>query len=451
MNRAQLTGLLLLFFGYFLVSCQKEEMEIIDNTPGDSITIESSLAKLLLDTSMNNGSIDDFIDGTPCSSIQMPFEVIVNGQTITINNQAQLEALAQISSPITIVFPVIVVFEDFSTILVNNQQELDALAQSCQAFNDAIDCVELVYPVTFFVYNANNEQTGTVVINNNAELFSFITNLEAGVYVALQFPVTVILADGSQVSVTSHTQLQAIIENCEDSVTNPHNPADLEHLLTSGKWFITLFFDNEDETYLFADYNFTFNSNGSATASSGSNTVNGSWYISSSSSGLKLSLDFGDDNPFDELEEDWKVLDFNNNQIRLRDGSDLLTFSRTPYSGGNGNVQLLNDILLDGLWYVALYLEDGDEDYTSIFNSFQFDFQSNGVVTVSNNVVTLNGNWFVTTGNGDNLKLILSFSDVYPLDEIDEDWFVVEFQNNQFKLIDDDDDDDPDELVFQKL
>src|SRR5690606_3496890 len=348
--------------------------------------------------------------------------------------------------PITLVFPITVVFEDFTTLIVNSQQELDALAQSCQAFNNAIDCVELVYPVTFFVYNANNEQTATVVINNNAELFAFLSNLETGVYVAIQFPITVILADGSQVSVTSHNQLQAIIENCEDSIPDPPAPSELETILTTGNWYVSLFFDDEDETYLYADYEFSFNSDGTAAAVSGSNTVNGSWFISSSSSDLKLNLDFGNDIPFDELEEDWKVLNFNNDQIRLRDGSDLLTFSRIPNSGGSVNVQLLNDILVDGLWFVALYMEDGDEDETANFNSFQFNFQSNGVVKVSNNVVTLNGSWLVTSGNSDNLKLILSFIDVYPLDEIDEDWYVVEFQNNQIKLIDDEDDDDPDEL-----
>lgn len=451
MVRIQFTGILLLFLSFFLFSCQKEEMEIIDNTPGDAITIESPLAKLLLDATRNNGKVDDFIDGTPCSSIQMPFDVIVNGQTITVSTQIQLQALAQTTSPITLVFPITVVFEDFSTLVVNSQQELNALAQTCLDFNNTIDCVELVYPVTFFVYNSNNEQIGTVVINNNAELFAFISNLGTGVYVALQFPISVILADGSQVSVTSHNQLQNIIENCEDTIPDPPVPDDLETILTTGNWFITLFFDDGDETYLFADYEFTFNPNGSASASTGSNTVNGSWFISTSSSGLKLNLDFGDEDPFDELEEDWKVINFNNDQIRLRDGSDLLTFSRTPYTGGNGNVQLLSNILMDGLWFVALYLEDGDEDETSNFNSFQFNFQSNGVVTASNNTVTLEGNWFVTLESNDSLKLILSFENVYPLDELDDDWYVVEFHNNQVKLIDDDDDDDPDELVFEKL
>jgi hypothetical protein len=450
MKRTKLTSLLLLFFlGILLLSCQKEEMEFVDNTPGDAITSDSTLAKLLMDASRNDGSNDDFIDGTPCSSIQMPFDVIVNGQTITVSNLIQLDALAQITSPITIVFPITVVFENYTTLEVNSQQELDALAQACETVNNAIGCIDIEYSVTFFVYNSNNEQTGTVVINSKAELFAFISGLGDGVYVALQFPVTVTLADGSQTTVTSNAHLEAMIEGCEDSIPDPTSPIELETILTTGNWFVGLLFDTIDETHLFAEYEFTFNSNGSATANSGSNTVDGSWFVSSSSSGsLKLNLDFGEDEPFDELEEDWKVLDFNNNLIRLKSGSRLLIFSRVAYDGGvNTDVSLLTDILIDGLWLIAFYL---DELGASSYSTFQFNFQTNGTVSVSNNIVTLEGNWFVTVKANGDLKLILNFIDAYPLDELDNDWLVVEFQNNQVKLVDENSNNN-DELIFEKL
>src|SRR5690606_11501714 len=109
-----------------------------------AITLDSSLAKLLLDATMNNGSIDDFIDGTPWSSIQMPFDVVINGQTITIRNKTQLEALAQISPPITLVFPITVVFEDISTLEGYSREEVYELDQCCQAVNNGINCVDLV-------------------------------------------------------------------------------------------------------------------------------------------------------------------------------------------------------------------------------------------------------------------------------------------------------------------
>ncbi len=445
------TSLLFLFVGVLFTSCQKEEIDIIDETPGDAITLETPLTNLLLNTTQNNGGIDDFIDGSPCTSIQFPYQVIVNGQTITIENESDLINLSNTSAAITIIFPVTVVFEDFSTLVVNNQEELDALAQVCQSIGEAINCIELVYPITLFIYNSNNEQTGTVVVNSDAELFNLLSSLDEGVYVAIEYPISVILADGSQVTVTSNAQLEGLIESCEDTLPDPPSPSELEAILTTDSWFVSFFFDDEDETYEFAGFEFVFNTDGSATASNGVINEPGTWSISTSSSGnLKLILDFGDEDPLDELDEDWRVLDFSNELIRLKDDDDLLSFSRTPNTGGNsGDALLLSDTMIDGTWFVALYLDDGDEDETSNYDSFSFDFQSNGVVIASNTSVSLSGTWFIT-GTDDNLKVILNFFDVYPLDELDEDWQVLEFQNNQVTLADDDDD-DADILVFEKF
>ncbi|GGD98796.1 hypothetical protein [Planktosalinus lacus] len=449
--------LLLLLVSIFFISCQKEEIDIIDETPSDAITAASDLAKLLINTSQNSGGIDDFIDGTSCSSIQFPYEVIINGQTITIADEDDLNNLVNTTATITVVFPVTVVFEDFSTLEINSQQELNELAALCQTIDEAINCVEFVYPVTFFTYNSNNEQTGTVVINSNAELFQFITGLDAGVYIAIDFPIEVILGDGSQVTVTSNAQLQGIIENCDEPGDDPPTPLDLETVLTTDSWFVSYFFDDEDETFVFAGYEFFFNPGGEATATNGSTSIPGSWSITNSSSGqLKLNLDFGVNDPFDELEEDWKVMEFSNELIRLFDisggdgSTDYLTFSRTPTDGGGSSeAQELRDAMTDGNWFISLYLEDGDEDETSHFNSFTFDFMENGQIAVSNSSVTLEGTWFVS-GSDSNLKLVLNFIDVYPLDELDEDWSVVSFSNTLIDLIEENDD-DGDILKFEKL
>ncbi|NCP61531.1 MAG: hypothetical protein GW839_14740, partial [Flavobacteriales bacterium] len=203
---------------FVFFSCQKEESEFIDTTPVDTITANSVLATLLQNASQNSGSIDDFIDGTPCSSIQFPYQVIINGQTIIITDATDLAGIANTTSPITIVFPITVVFEDFSTLLVINQQELDALVILCQSLDDSISCLDIVYPITFFVFNSNNEQTGTVVITSDAQLFIFLTTLEDGLFLAIDYPITVILSDGTSVVVTSNNQLQDLIENCVDII-----------------------------------------------------------------------------------------------------------------------------------------------------------------------------------------------------------------------------------------
>ncbi len=449
MNKILLTTIMLFCFLFF--SCQKEKSEFIDENPNETIVANSVLAKLLIKTSKNNGSIDDFIDGTPCTSIQFPYQVKVNGQIISITNETNLLALNTITTPILIQFPITVIFEDYSTTLISNQQELNALIQMCNQLEQAIECIDIIYPITFFTFNSNNEQTGTVVTNNDAEMVVFLMSLNSSQILALNYPISLQLANGLFSNALNNSQLRDLIEGCTPQTEEEPDPISFESILTSGNWFIDFFFDDEDQTAAFSGYEFTFNTGGNATASNGSNTVPGTWSITNSSSGqLKLILDFGDDDPFDELEDDWKVIAFDNQLIRLFDGSDdYLTFSRNPNSGGSGQAQQLRDVLTDGLWYVALFLEDGEEDETSNFNSFSFDFLTNGQVLALNSTTTLTGTWNVS-GSDNALKLILNFNDVYPLDELDDDWDVDEFNSIIVKLRDDDDP-DADILIFEKL
>lgn len=441
----------LLFMSFLFISCQKEASEFINDTPDETLTTNSVLSKLLLNTSQNSGSIDDFIDGTSCSSIQFPYQVIVNGQAITLENQNDVITLSNTTANITIVFPITVVFEDFSTTVVSDQQEINALGDVCDSIDEAINCIDLVYPVTFFTYNTDNEQTGTVVINGDAALFTFLSSLDEGTYVALDFPIAVVLADGSNVTVTSNAQLQGLIESCEDIVIDPPAPLELETVLTTDSWYISFFFNGDDETPAFADYEFVFNSDGTATATNSSTTEPGTWSINTSGSSqiMRLILDFGNEDPLGGLEEDWKVTDYSNDLIRLTKGNNSLSFSRTPFTGGGTNAQLVRDILTDGNWFVALFLVDGEDDETSDFNSFTFNFKSNGQVMVTNPGNTLFGTWFVEEDD-DVLELILNFDDAYPLDELDDDWLVFEFQNTQVQLRDDNDS-DATLLTFEKF
>ena len=47
--------------------------------------------------------------------------------------------------------------------------------------NESIDCIDFVYPLNFFIYNSNNEQTGTQTVNSDSEfllrLFLYLLSL----------------------------------------------------------------------------------------------------------------------------------------------------------------------------------------------------------------------------------------------------------------------------------
>ncbi|WP_299115061.1 hypothetical protein [uncultured Winogradskyella sp.] len=136
----------------------------------------------------------------------------------------------------------------------------------------------------------------------------------------------------------------------DDDDGNPNNNsqqiAEIESTVQSGTWRITNFNDSgENETSDFNGYDFTFNSDGSLTATNGSNTLTGTWSVtddsnSSDDSSSDDDIDFNiffpvsDDNDFEDLNDDWDVVTTLSTRIELIDisggngGTDMLTFER---------------------------------------------------------------------------------------------------------------------------
>jgi hypothetical protein len=104
--------------------------------------------------------------------------------------------------------------------------------------------------------------------------------------------------------------------------------------IEQGNWKITYFEDNsKNETALYSGFVFHFNSNGNVSATSASVTVNGTWSSGNDDSQDKLYLNFTT-SPFDDLSEDWHVVEQNSSTIKLEDvsggngGTDYLTFEK---------------------------------------------------------------------------------------------------------------------------
>ncbi|MBT8324788.1 MAG: hypothetical protein HKN99_10990 [Winogradskyella sp.] len=108
-------------------------------------------------------------------------------------------------------------------------------------------------------------------------------------------------------------------------------------------WRISSYIDSgEDETSDFEFYNFTFASDGTLTASNGTNTLVGSWSVTASSSSssdddddddidFNINFPVPDSNPFEDLNDDWDVISYTSTSIVLRD-----------VSGGDGSVDSLS-------------------------------------------------------------------------------------------------------------
>lgn len=334
-------------------------------------------------------------------------------------------------------------FDDSDTNIVAVDSELgNLLLRTTDGNNNSsIDCIDLVYPLTFFIYNSNQQQTGTQTVGNDGELLALLLSLDPGTYIALQFPISVVLQDGTTVQVNSNAELVTLISDC--SSNGGGFPSDFETILTTGSWFVTYYFDDTDETSDFAGYEFTFATDNTAQAVSTSNTVDGTWSLTNSNT-PDLNLFFGTNAPFDELDEDWDIVEATQDIIKLKhisggDGSvDFLTYERTPNGGGGGgNTAEFTDNLTNNVWYVNL-LEDNGNNETCDYVAYEFKFTANETVTATSTNNTVNGTWAVTNSSS-GIDLILNFEisgSNDPFEDLNDDWDVTSFDAQIIKLID---------------
>ncbi len=432
------------FVAFFIFSCQKEELEIIEETPEGTLTDTSPLTVLLLRTSLNDGDIDDFIDGGDCFSIAFPFTVMINGTEIVIENEDDYEDIIDFLDEIggsiddiEIVFPITIILSDYTEIIVNNQEELNNYIANCEEeIDDDIDCVDFVYPITFFVYNSDTEITTTVVVNSDIELFLFLSNLGSHDFITIQYPISVILNNGTVVEINNNEELENIINECDD---DDNDTSDLDEYLTTDTWFVAYFFDEGDETSNYCEFEFEFNTNGTVVASNGTDIVDGSWSTGVDSGVQYVELNFGEIIPFDELNDDWDVLNANMDIIELEDvsggngGIDNLTFDREPTLCDGGSTSDLEEYLTTDTWFVAYFFHDEDE--TTIFCEFEFDFNINGTVIASNGTDVVDGAWAVGIDSGVHY-LEMDFGTDIPFDELNDDWDVLNASMDAIELED---------------
>ena len=191
-----------------------------------------------------------------------------------------------------LVFPITLISEDFSEQVVNDLAGFNALVANCaNNIADDLNCLDFQFPITGTLYNASNEQTGTLSINNANEWFQFLSCLGSDVYVAINYPITV-LVSGVSTTVNSNTELTDIFNQTYCSNSGSNTTTGIEDVLTDGVWYVTYFFDDYDETSDFNGYAFSFNADGSAVADNCVQTA-GSWSIYTDSGVEKLDLNFG--------------------------------------------------------------------------------------------------------------------------------------------------------------
>ncbi|WP_297763151.1 hypothetical protein [uncultured Muriicola sp.] len=335
-----------------LISCRKEEAILIEGPASETLKANSTVANLLLRTAMNDGSNDNIVDNANCFSLGFPFTVFVNGWEITVTSEEDLDTVEDIldefdddEDTIEIEFPIIIVLSDFSEQEINSIEEFEDFADDCEGeneYDDDIECLDLEYPITASVFNSNNELIDTITFTTDEELYNFLDDLEDEDIVNINFPITVILADGTEVSIPNLDALEEIIDevkdDCDEDDDYDYNDDDCDNCSTEGLsdfitacegWYVKDLERNDmDLTDQYVGYTFTFSADGSITAETATESFTGTWESSGSGNNISVIISIPDLSDFNanwmlhELEQEG-----NERQVDLRmENDDELEF-----------------------------------------------------------------------------------------------------------------------------
>ncbi|MGB6268722.1 MAG: hypothetical protein WBF67_06875 [Olleya sp.] len=467
----------ILFAFVLLNSCRTEEMEIINPPEEDTLAANSTVANLMQRTASNDGSNDNIIDNANCFNIQLPVTVFVNGLEIIVDSESDFDTIEAIfdeldddDDNISIQFPITIILADFTEVVINNSSEFDDFSDDCNGENeddDDIECIDFQYPITASIFNSNNELIDTITINNDNQLYNFIDDIDEDDIINIQFPITVILSDGTTLVINNLSELENTINNFEDDCDedddydyndddcNNCTDSQLTNILTDcSNWMVDKLERNDtDLEDSYVGYLFSFASDGTITATSGSDNFPGTWSASGTGNAIAVTINISGLSDFNDT---WNLHEIQQEpgetKVDLRLGDDRLRFESdcTSSGGSGGSVDdtALVGALITGDWYVTYYFDDTDE--TANYSDYVFNFASDGTATATSTNGTTNGNWFTSAGDETDLELNINFGTTIPLDELADDWDVLQVTTDIITLKDISDNGDVEYLTFER-
>lgn len=319
-----------------LTSCQDEIDDENGNNPNTN-SATSPTAQNLERIAMYDGSFDDFLDNVSCTSIILPVTATINNQQITVLNESDYQLVLDIIGEFTndndsvqFQFPITVQLSNYTQVVITNQAEFDALEDACEAaeenLEDAINCLEIDFPITFLTYDINQEQSGSVVIESEQQLYNYMNNFDDDAFFSVNYPITATLSSGNTVEITSDADLENYIEECldfdsmEDEAED--DAEDIEELLVEGTFVIESYVDATGNIIAeFADYTIDFANDLTCTAQNVVNTtindVEGVYQVTSDID-VYLSLTFTGNTTFELLNQTWEVTSYSESSISLQ-------------------------------------------------------------------------------------------------------------------------------------
>jgi hypothetical protein len=320
----------LISFMLVLSGCQSaiEPKTIVDDQ--DAISSGTELSNLILNIVSLDGSEDNVIDLSSCTSVVFPVMGLFEGQEINFNSIEEVISLGVGALDIEWVFPIRVILVDHTELILINSDQLDDIRDACiEGGSDPdIECIDFVYPLELSIYNVQTELLQTKNAMSDEDLFKVFNGPDN--IISIEYPVNLIDSKRSVLIAGNNEQLiesiSGTIGTCDERDIIEFDAswfASIRQVLISSDWTIAQYEDVEDLTSIFSGYSINFRSDLGLFASGNGNDFEGLWGLDSYDSMDFLSLDFDTDDPdFILLNDDWKIIAFDQNSITMEAEAD---------------------------------------------------------------------------------------------------------------------------------
>ena len=328
------------FFFFCFISCQNEINKLIQPLQNEVLNSSSQVTLLVKNTVTNDGSKDNIIDNASCITVKLPVNVIANEIETVVNVEEDYNAVEAIFDAFSndvdslqIIFPIVIILNDFSEITIYNYDDLNEYSENCNGDNehdDDIECLDFVYPIYLSVFNSDSQITQTVTIESDEHFYNAIEDIEDSQIIEIQFPITTILYDGTEKVINDMSTLKNTIEEademCDEDDDNDYNDDDcvdcsndqISNLLKTCSWEIhELINEGVEITELYDDYLLTFLENGIVKIrGDNENEFEGTWSVYTSNFQIIIEINF---NNYSDFSFDWVLYEVeDNNEIYLK-------------------------------------------------------------------------------------------------------------------------------------
>lgn len=331
-----ITGIAVIaLFGF--TSCQSEVNEVDGQNPNTNAA-NSTATTNFKRTAMFDGSADDMLDGTSCSSIVLPAVATVNGVRVSLFTQLDYQQVISIfgqynndQDTVVLQFPLKVKTSSYTEVAVNSQAEYNAIVNSCtttqSSGQSAISSLKITFPITILTYNTSFQQTGSLLITSNEQLYTYMTNISSSELFSVKYPVAVTLIDGTKTTVTSDAEFQAAItaslKTKATIAAAVQSSKQMEAILVNGIFKVQSYVNGgADTAATYKDFTIDFANDMSIKVFSGLTTAASGTYAASSQTDVFLKLAFSGNASFNLLNNTWKVTSFNATSINLQSSTN---------------------------------------------------------------------------------------------------------------------------------